>query len=288
MKWVLFTFIFLSVTAADAAVRTTAHDLALGESRIRVNVYENDGVPVTFFAPHHNEQAGLNLAKEFVQTRGGRLVEIESFSDTGSPQRYLKFQYGGKAYQIDPNRIYTDNGRSCALPLEIAPAVKLFADELIKLILAEDGRTLRPGERFIVAVHNNTDVDGKAETARAGDLTAAAFIKAKRTHAEFYDQAEGVYLSNMEEDPDNFVFLSGTQLVGHFAGAGFNAVVQKSRASLNSTKCSIDDGSFSVFSAQNSLQYICLEADGLTGAGRQRMMFESVYKLLGPETLAKK
>lgn len=287
MKWVLFTFLILSVTA-QAAVRRTPYDLGLGESRVRVNVYENEGATVTFFSPHHNEQAGLNLAKEFVQTRGGRLVEIESFSDKGAPQRYLKFQYGGKAYQIDPNRIYTDNGRACSLQPEIAPVVKLFADELIKLVLAEDGKSLRPGERFIVAVHNNTDVDGKAETARAGDLTAAAFIKAKRTHAEFYDQAEGVYLSNMEEDPDNFVFLSGPQLVSHFAGGGFNAVVQKSANRLNSTKCSIDDGSFSVFSAQNAISYVCLEADGLTGAGRQRMMFESVYKLLGPETMAKK
>ena len=120
MKWVLILVMFLTVTA-DAAVRKTAHDLALGETKIRVNVYENDGAAVTFFAPHHNEQTGLNLAKDLVEKRGGRLVEVESYDINGKPARYLKFDHNGKSYQVDPNRIYTDNGRSCALPAEIAP-----------------------------------------------------------------------------------------------------------------------------------------------------------------------
>ncbi|HEV7930377.1 MAG TPA: hypothetical protein VGP12_09645, partial [Nitrosospira sp.] len=192
--------------------------------------------------------------------------------------------------QVDPNRIYTENGRSCALPAEIAPTVKIFADELLKLVLAEDGSSLRPGERYLVAVHNNTDVDAKVETARAGDLTASAFVKAKNAHAEFYEQAQGVYLSNMEDDADNFVFLSGPQLVGYFAERGFNAVVQKSASLLESKKCSIDDGSLSVYSAQAGVPYICLEADGVSGFGRQRQMFEAVYKLVGEseERLARK
>jgi hypothetical protein len=138
-----------------------------------------------------------------------------------------------------------------------------------------------------VAVHNNTDVDTKAEQSRTGDLTAAAFVKGRTMHAEFYEQAEGVYLSNLEEDADNFVFLSGTQLVGYFAERGFNAVVQKSAARLNSKMCSIDDGSLSVYSAQARVPYICLEADGVTGSLRQRAMFDAVY-LLVPETVAKK
>jgi hypothetical protein len=288
MKWVIATIIFLAVSGAEAEVTKTPHDLALGETSVRVNVYERDGAAVTFFAPHHNEQAGLTLAKEFVASRGGRLVEIESFDALGKPARYLKFHYGGHDYQVDPNRIYTENGRACALSPEIAPVVRLFADELLKLILAEDGTSLRLGEQYLVAVHNNTDVDTKAEQARTGDLTAAAFVRGKNMHAEFYEQAEGVYLSNMEEDADNFVFLSGTQLVGYFAERGFNAVVQKSAARLNSKMCSIDDGSLSVYSAQTRVPYICLEADGVTGSYRQRAMFDAVYKLLGNEAIARK
>lgn len=281
MKWVLIVMMFLTAATANAAVKKTVHDLTLGETKIRVNVYENEGAAVTFFAPHHNEQTGLGLAKEFVEKRGGRLVEVESIDAAGKPSRYLKFTYGGKTYQVDPNRIYTENGRSCALSTEIAPVVKIFADELLRLVLAEDGTTLRPGERYLVAVHNNTDVDAKAETAKAGDLTASAFVRSKNAHAEFYEQALGVYLSNMEDDADNFVFLSGPQLVGYFAERGFNAVVQKSAALLDSKRCSVDDGSLSVYSALNSVPYICLEADGVSGYLRQKQMFEAVYKLIG-------
>lgn len=287
MKWVLLVIVLMSATAS-AAVKKTAHDLALGEAKIRVNVYENEGAAVTFFSPHHNEQTGLNLAKEFVAAKGGRLVEIESLDAAGKPFRYLKFKYAGKDYQIDPNRIYTENGRSCSLSPEIAPVVKIFADELVKLVLAEDGTSLRAGERYLIAVHNNTDVDAKAEAVKASDLTAAAFVKTKTAHAEFYEQAQGVYLSNMEDDADNFVFLSGPELVGYFAGRGFNAVVQKSSSLLNSKKCSVDDGSLSVYSAMNSVPYICLEADGVSGYLRQKQMFEAVYSLLGSENVARK
>lgn len=287
MKWIVVLIMLLAISA-HAAVTKTQHDLALGETPIRVNVYDNSGTAVTFFAPHHNEQTALNLAKEFVAARGGRVIEIESFDASGRPARFLKFRYAGKDYSIDPNRIYTENGRACALSPEIAPAVKLFADEILKLVLAEDGASLRAGERYLVAVHNNTDVDAKSEALKGSDLTAVAFIKAKNSHAEFYEQADGVYLSNMEEDADNFVFLSGTQLVSYFAESGFNAVVQKSAARLDSKKCSIDDGSLSVYSAQSRVPYICLEADAVTGSYRQRAMFEAVYKLLAPDILAKK
>ena len=52
---------------------------------------------------------------------------------------------------------------------------------------------------------------------------------------------------------------------------------------LPSTRCTVDDGSLSVYAAQNNLEYICLEADNRTGAFRQRQMLESVYKLAQTE-----
>jgi hypothetical protein len=132
MKWVIATIMFLAASGAEAAVTKTPHDIGLGETSVRVNVYENEGAAVTFFAPHYNEQAGLALAKEFVASRGGRLVEIESLDAMGKPARYLKFRYAGKDYQVDPNRIYTENGRACALSPDIAPVVKIFARRAFK------------------------------------------------------------------------------------------------------------------------------------------------------------
>ncbi len=142
---------------------------------------------------------------------------------------------------------------------------------------------MRAEERFIVAVHNNSDVDTKKNSAKFGDLTASSFTKFRKTSHGFQDQADGVYLSNLEEDIDNFIFVSTSKYISYFAEKGFNVVVQKNSGKLFSKQCSIDDGSLSVFSAQNNIQYICLEADGITGLSRQQEMFEAVYSLISGE-----
>jgi hypothetical protein len=282
LLFILFLFPALS---AGAAVRKETNTLLLGETIIKINVYENAGANVTFFAPHYNERISRLLAKESVERNGGRLIEIESVDEKGNASRYVKFALNGKRYSIDPNRIYTENGRNCQnLAPEVAQAVKQFADQLLQIILAADGKTLRENERFIVAVHNNVDVDAKEESVKNKDLTAVAFVKAQSLrydeHGAFEAQADGVFLSNTETDADNFIFLSTPRYVGYFAELGFNVVVQKASAKLQSKQCSVDDGSLSVFSAQNGIPYICLEADGTTGAFRQRQMFEAVYALL--------
>lgn len=280
-------FLLLSFTAANGAARSSAHKLTLGETEINVNVYENAGANVTFFAPHHNEQTALKLAKEFVSKKGGRVVEIESFDENGNPNRYLKFNFKGKSYSVDPNRIFTANGRSCAgITGELEQSIKSFADALLLILFSPDGKSLRENERFIVAVHNNADVDAKEAEAKPNDLTAVAFVKGNESlllsHGAFQAQADGVYLSNTETDADNFVFLSVPKYVSHFAERGFNVVIQKSSAKLQSKQCTIDDGSLSVYSGQSDISYICLEADGVNGAFRQKQMFEAVYALLLP------
>ncbi len=283
----LFIFILLiAATAQGAAVKST-QKLFLGETEVKINVYENAGAQITFFAPHYNELISVKLAKEAVEKYGGRVVEIESLDERGRPSRYLKFRFGGKAYTIDPNRIYTENGRTCGAATEIEAVVKIFADNLLRILLAPDGKNLRAGERFLVAVHNNTDVDAKAVDKKSGDLTAVAFVNISKSESlaegAYKDQAEGVYLSNTEEDVDNFVFLSTPALVGYFAEKGFNIVVQKSVPRLQSKKCSVDDGSLSIFAARENIPYINLEADGVNGRMRQKQMLEAVYGLLQTE-----
>jgi hypothetical protein len=75
----------------------------LGETSVKVNVYERRGASVTFVAPHHNEQTALAAAKEAVAGRGGRLVKVESFDERGRPARRLSFALRGKPYSVDPN-----------------------------------------------------------------------------------------------------------------------------------------------------------------------------------------
>jgi hypothetical protein len=262
--------------------------LPLGETRIKINVYEKDGSDATFFAPHHSEQTALRLAKEAVGQRGGRLVEIESFDERGNPARRLAFVWAGKSFTLDPNRIFTANGRRCAgFAGKIDAAVKDFADELLKIIGQSDKDRL-PNDRKFVAVHNNHDFDDKPASGQASDLTATAFVKSVQFRPDwrgaFEAQAAGVYLANDEADADNFIFLSTPRFVGYFAGNNFNVVVQKPYSQLFTDRCDVDDGSLSVYAGQQNIEYICLEADQTNGGARQKQMFESFYQLLSQST----
>lgn len=277
--------LFITTATVHGAMRKTAQNIKLGETEVRINVYENPLAGVTFFAPHYNEQISRNLAREYVERNGGRLIEIESYDERGNASRFVKFKINNKTYSFDPNRIYTENGRNCSnYAPEIAPLVEKFADEILQILFAADGKALRSGEKFIVAVHNNADIDAKEKSAQTSDLTATAFIRSSNTeriaNGAYQDQAEGIYLSNTEDDVDNFVFLSTPAYISHFAEKGFNIVIQKSPARLDSKQCTVDDGSLSIYAARENIPYINLEADGANGAFRQRQMIEAIYALL--------
>jgi hypothetical protein len=262
--------------AAQDGVEKTTRKVMLGETAVSVNVYEKKGARVTFFSPHHNEQPSSLAAQEAVARHGGRLVELVALDEKGEPARRVRFTLRGKPYDVDPNRIFTENGRRCGAPAEAEPAVRSFADALLEIIFAPGGRRLRDGESFLVAVHNNTDVDEKIAREKASDLTAGSFSRA----GAFHEQAAGVFLSNREADADNFVILSAPQLLGGFAERGFNVVLQKPAAELQDKRCSVDDGSLSVYAALQNIPYVNLEADIKSGGPRQREMLEAVYALL--------
>ncbi len=271
--------------SAQAPAAKTVKTIRLGETDVRVNVYERAGASVTLFAPHHNEQGALKAGREIVAARGGRFVEVESFDEAGAPARRLRFRVGGKPYSVDPNRIYTPNGRKCLnLPADAEAAVKGFAEELLGLLFAPGGARLREGETLFVAVHNNTDVEKSPPAERDGDLSAVGFVRPLRSRAAFrgafWESAAGVYLSNAEEDEDNFVIVTEPRLLLPFASRGFNVIVQKPAAQLRVPGCAVDDGSLSVHASYSSIPYVNLEVDILSGGARQRQMLEAAYDLL--------
>lgn len=275
----------LAVADASAQAPKTVKTFRLGETAVRVNVYERAGAAVTFFSPHHNERGARELAKESVAARGGRFVEVEALDDAGEPARRLRFSAGGKPYSVDPNRVFTEQGRRCLrLPADAEAAVKAFAGELLGLLFAPGGARLRAGETIFVAVHNNADVEANPAAERDRDLTAIGFLRPLKSRAafrgEFAESAAGVYLSNAEEDEDNFILVTEPRLVTPFASRGFNVVLQKPAAQFRDGKCSMDDGSLSVHAAFSGIPYVNLEADAQGGTARQRQMLDAVYEIL--------
>lgn len=290
MKFYLLLFVnilLISQVAVSAQeVAKTTLNLSLGETTIKVNVYEKEGARITFFAPHHNEQIALKSTKEAILQNGGRLVEIQSLDKHGNPARHLEVNLKGKSFSIDPNRIFTANGRRCAgLSGEVESSVRNFAEELLTIIFPESGKHSSDSKKIVVAVHNNANIDEKSLERKTADLTAPSFVKNPLVGHEvvsgaFEAQAAGVFLANDEIDPDNFIFLSSPYYLGFFAENNFNVVIQKSARQLQSSVCSIDDGSLSVFAGQSDIEYICLEADAGNGGSRQRQMLAAVYRLL--------
>ena len=283
----LLTAILCCLPLAAQAQETakTVKTFKLGETEVKVNVYERAGAAVTLFAPHHNEQGALRAAREAVAARGGRFVEVEALDEAGLPARRLRFRVAGKNYSVDPNRIYTANGRRCLnLPPDAEAAVKAFADNLLALLFAPGGARLREGETLFVAVHNNGDVEKSPVAERDSDLSAVAFVRPLRSRATFRgafeESAAGVYLSNTEDDEDNFIIVTAPGLLGPFAARGFNVIVQKPAAQLRAPGCSMDDGSLSVHAAFNNIPYVNLEVDINGGAARQRQMLEAVYDFI--------
>ena len=273
----------MAAQAQEAA--KTVKTFKLGETEVKVNVYERAGAAVTLFAPHHNEQGALRAAREAVAARGGRFVEVEALDEAGLPARRLRFRVAGKNYSVDPNRIYTANGRRCLnLPPDAEAAVKAFAESLLALLFAPGGARLREGETLLVAVHNNGDVEKSPVAERDSDLSAVAFVRPLRSRATFRgafeESAAGVYLSNAEEDEDNFIIVTEPRLLGPFAARGFNVIVQKPAAQLRAPVCTMDDGSLSVYAAFNNIPYVNLEVDIGGGAARQRQMLEAVYDFI--------
>jgi hypothetical protein len=281
----IFSICFCQFAAAqNNGVKKETQTLALGDSTVKINIYERKGARVTFVSPHHNEQIAVRLGREAIEKTGGRFVEIESLDENGNGQRRLNFSFKGVNYSLDPNRIFTENGRQCSqFAPEIEPLVKDFGERLLKIILA-DGARLREGERFLVAIHNNRDVDEQTELAqKSRDLTAlgfsAGFAAMNLSQTEFHHQTEGVYLSNSEYDADNFVFVSTPALMSFFIAEGFNVVLQKPAAKLQIKNCAVDDGSLSVFAGLRNIPYINLEADAKFGEFRQRQMINAIYRL---------
>lgn len=270
---ILSIAIFLpAAEAAAATVTLSVHNIKLGESSVAVNVYETSNATPTFVALHRNERTSINAAREYVAKYGGRLIELAPEPDGKTP-RNLAFYLNGIRYNVDPNRIFTPNGRRCSADPTLESELSAFAEDLISLVLNSD-------KRSIVALHNNTDTNAKDKRVRAGDLTASAFASAI-AQTKFADQAAGVFLSNRETDTDNFIFLANSAHLAYFADKGFNVVVQKNSDLLDSAACTIDDGSLSVYASRNGIEYICLEADAVSGALRQREMLAAVYELFG-------
>ena len=234
-----------SLRRADSAITRAAplsadtvavvdHVIPLGEGTVTVRVRLDGQQPGLLHALnlHDDESTSVEAAAEVIARRGGRVVEVVHSGD-----RNVTFRVGGRSYEADPNRMFTEAGRARTLgalsshdPAAEA-ALEAFADSVLALYTA-----VRPD--VVVTLHNNTPDNYSARSYEPG--------------AQYASDAAAVTV-HPGSDPDDFFFVTDRALYDALVGEGFNAVLQDNDAAT-------DDGSLSVWAAREGVPYVNVEA----------------------------
>ena len=218
--------------SADTTVSVRTVALRIGETPVEARVTERACAGECWSAVnvHDDENTAVEAAVAVITRRGGRLVELRH-----AGTRNLAFTVGGAAFTVDPNRIFTDAGRARTLATlsrdtpAARAAVAAFADTLLAIYGTPE---------VVVALHNNTEANYSAASYAPGGSDAA--------------EAAAVRLAP-GADPDDFVFVTTRPLFDAVAADAVTAILQN-----NATPT--DDGSLSVWAAQNGRPYLNVEA----------------------------
>lgn len=211
--------LLLFLTQTSCAIN---HKVMVGDERVVIQ--QTVGKGKSFIHVHHNEQTALKAAKAVIHQEGGSLITL-----VHSGGRNIVFHIHKKRYEFDPNRIYTDQGikKTLAQFSEDTPE----AHKEVKKLAIKIKQLLPKGK--IIAVHNNSSYS----------------LKDYLPGHELAKDAKALHMS-----PENYYrnFYLVTKLSDYLRlkMEGFNGILQKPSA--------IDDGSLSIFLAQN--EYINVEA----------------------------
>src|SRR3989338_7813600 len=93
----LVGILFSSLLWADEEI------VQLGDEQV---IIQTEGSQGHFYVHvHQNETTALQAARAVVKKKGGRILTLKHHGG-----RNIVFNYQGKRYEFDPNRIFTDNG----------------------------------------------------------------------------------------------------------------------------------------------------------------------------------
>ncbi len=228
--------------AVALPVAEEAKVLRVGETDVRLVRRTWGAGGVVHLNVHDDENTSVQAAEAVLSRRGGTLVELRH----GGGRR-VAFKLGGKGFDFDPNRVFTDVGAAATVKpagsKRAVAAARAFGDALLAAFDLGSAATL-------VALHNNSpDAPLTVETYATG--------KYKRDAAAV-TVARGV-------DPDDFFLVTTRGLYDALAARGFHVVLQDNAAVA-------DDGSLSVVSGRRGVRYVNVEAQHGHLAAQERML----------------
>jgi len=197
--------------------------ISIGDTTVRL-VQENYGDGKVFVHLHANETTAARAARRVAGLQGGTLITLQH-----AKSRDIEFNYHGRHYAFDPNRIFTHQGIVDTLKqhncydYQVVPEIQRLAQQILAAI----------PEGKIIAVHNNKDYS----------------LLDYANNQPLFKDAQLIY-----HNPDvyyrNFFFVTQISDFNRYKNLGFNVVLQSQQAH--------DDGSLSVRFKQRS--YINVEA----------------------------
>ena len=235
------------------AITTSHTPLQLGDVTVDVVVHEAASPGLTYFNLHDDENTSVRAALDVIGEHGGRVIELKHSGD-----RRISFRLGDSTYEFDPNRMFTDMGRAATLERfggvndAALAAVRTFADAVLQKV--------NPTQLHVIVTLHNTQ--------------ASYTVYAYTSEGDYANEAELVHTAK-EMDPNDFFFVIDRGLYDQLRQMEQNVVLQDN---LRVT----DDGSLSVWSAQQGVGYVNVEAQHGHRPAQARMLLR-LHELLYAE-----
>ena len=222
-------------------------EIPLGDSTVVLAVHEHGDQTFSMLVLHDDENTAAEAGLAFIEEHEGRLVELRA-----QGERRVSFSIDGSHYDFDPNRIFTAAGIRAGLEPEASEEAVFATRQLADSLLV----VYNP-QHVIVTLHNNTPDNYSALSYADG--------------GQYEYEAEAVHIED-GVDPDDFFFVTGRNLYDALRAYDFNVVLQNNESAT-------DDGSLSVWAAQNNFPYVNVEAEH-GHLEQQKVMIESLEFLL--------
>ncbi len=226
----IITIFFSKLLYPQDSVRIEQHTIGSDTLNFHTTIYYPHPTSVIFINLHDNENTSVDAGLDFLSKSGGTLLQLQH---RGS--RNFTFVINEQLFSVDPNRIFTNPGLKATLEKQTAyredafKQVRNIADSILIKYVKD--------KKLIIALHNNTE-------------KGLNILSYKRKGLEAKN-ASRVYVNNVM-DVNDFIITTDASIFHYLKQRKINVVLQHPKPE--------DDGSLSVYAAQNKISYINVEA----------------------------
>jgi hypothetical protein len=194
---------------------------------------------VVFINVHENESTSVKAAISVLKGQGKYcLTQLKSKND-----RYITFEYRGKNFKFDPNRIFSELGVSETIKRNSPHYQASFYNTPIQMV-SDFGNNIVSkyinNKKLVVALHNNKP-------------DAAIDINSYRKGGTEVEAVADTSVNPLE-DKDDFFLTTDTSAFKFLKAKKYNVVLQDNLKAK-------DDGSLSVYAGKKNIPYINIEAE---------------------------